>query len=154
MQQKEFEDVLLTEYTDPGFRQAFQEYFTELGIRVTDWSGLWKEMDEAGENFTLLRQWEGKVIGFCLASPIEFSSWFFTEKRGFIREFWVKKEHRGKGHGAALLAQVEEQFRNCGIHTMILTTDSAPGFYIRHGYEKMPDCQAKNGDDVFVKKLE
>jgi len=147
-------DTLLTEHRSGAFRRAFQLYFSELGISVSDWDGLWREMDASGENITFLRQGaDGEVIAFLMAVPMEFSSWFFTQRRGFLREFWVRKECRGRGHGAALLSRAEEHFRRQGVREMILTTDTAEGFYLRHGYEKAPDCRARNGDKVYIKKL-
>ena len=154
MKKETFTDTLLTEHSDSAFRRAFQTYFSELGISVADWAGLWRDMDASGEDITFLRRGpNGEAIAFLMAVPMEFSSWFFTERRGFLREFWVRRDCRGLGHGAALLARAEEHFRRQGIHTMILTTDTAEGFYLRHGYEKDPGCRAKNGDDVYIKRM-
>ena len=103
--------ILLSDFTDPRFRAVFQAYFTELGISVRDWDGLFREMDrgDAGEkNAAYVRQGpEGGVIGFILFIPIRFTSWFFEGTCGFIREFWVAEEYRGRGHGSALLDLAE-----------------------------------------------
>lgn len=147
-------DILISDFCDPKFKAAFQIYFAELGIQVRDWDGLFREMNEGGENRAWLRMSEdGDVIGFIQFIPIAFSSWFFEEKRGFIREFWIQKDFRGQGHGTALLELAEAYFTDRGINTLILTTDTAPDFYRSRGYEKDAAIAARNKDDVFVKRL-
>ena len=145
--------MLISDFSDPLFQKAFQLYFAELGIQVKDWDGLFREMNE-GDNLAYLRVAEdGAVIGFIQFTPIALTSWFFEERAGFIREFWIAEKHRGQGHGSALLALAEAFFAEKGIHQTILTTDTAPGFYEKHGYRKHPGIQAKNHDDVYVKEL-
>ena len=149
-----YSDALISDFSDPRFQEAFKAYFSELGISVQDWDGLFREMNDEGGNEAFLRAAEdGRVIGFIQCRPITFTSWFFEETCGFIREFWVAGGHRRRGHGAALLRLAEDRFRKQGICTSILTTDTAESFYRRHGYERAPGCRAKNGDEVFVKRL-
>ena len=146
-------DHLITEFSDPLFKKAFQGYFAELGIQVKDWESLFREMTEDG-NWAYLRMADdGSVIGFIQFKPIELTNWFFEEKAGFIREFWIAKAHRGQGHGSALLGMAEAFFTEKGIRQAILTTDTTPGFYEKHGYRKNPCFVAKNQDDVFTKEL-
>ena len=150
-------DVLITDFTDPVFQAAFRQYFAELGINVKDWDGLFQEMnaDSGGEkNAAWLRTAaDGSVIGFIQFVPIRFTSWFFEETFGFIREFWVAEAFRSQGHGAELLALTESYFLEHGICAGILTTDTAQRFYERHGYVRAHGCRAKNKDEVFVKRL-
>ena len=154
---KDHSDILISDFTDPVFQAAFQQYFAEMGIKVKDWDGLFREMNEGsgGEaNAGYVRMAaDGGMIGFILFIPIRFTSWFFGETCGFIREFWVAEEFRGRGHGAELLALAERFFLEHGICTGILTTNTAERFYERHGYVKAPGCRAKNHDSVFVKRL-
>ena len=146
-------DLLISDFTDARFQQAFQLYFEELDINVRDWDGLFHEMTEDG-NFAYLRLSEdGGVIGFIQFKPMTLNNWFFEEKAGFIREFWIAETHRGQGHGSALLHLAEEHFIREGIRRVLLTTDDAAAFYEKHGYRKNPDIQAKNHDDVYVKEL-
>lgn len=151
-------DTLISDFSDPLFQTAFQRYFAEMGIHVKDWDGLFREMDggnEGEKNAAYVRMAaDGSVIGFIQFIPIRFTSWFFEETCGFIREFWVAEEFRGKGHGSALLALAERYFLEQGIRTGILTTDTAEPFYERHGYVKECGCRAKNTDGVLVKRLE
>ena len=148
-------NVLLQTSRDPRFIEAFQRYFAELGITVRDWDGLFAEMDRDAENRTFLRLApSGAVLGFLQCQAIPFTSWFFTQTCGFIREFWVAEAHRRGGHGAALLALAEDYFRSHGMYTSILTTDTAADFYRKHGYEQASACRARNEDPVFVKRLD
>ena len=150
-------DKLITDFTDPVFQGAFKQYFTELGISVKDWDGLFQEMNagDGGEkNAAYVRTAaDGSVIGFIQFVPIRFTSWFFEETLGFIREFWVAEAFRGRGHGTELLVLAEEYFLEHGIDADILTTDTARRFYERRGYVRVHGCRAKNQDEVFVKRL-
>lgn len=150
-------DVLITDFSDPVFQAAFRQYFAEIGIQVKDWDGLFREMnlgDENERNAAYVRMAaDGSVIGFILFIPIRFTSWFFEETCGFIREFWVAEKFRGQGHGSELIALAEAYFLGHGICTSILTTDTAERFYERHGYARECGCKAKNQDGVFVKRL-
>ena len=149
-----FSDVLISDFSDPLFQTAFQAYFSELGIGVKDWDGLFREMNTEGDNRAFVRSdGDGRIIGFIQVKPIRFSSWFFEEICGFIREFWVSNADRNAGHGAALLRLAENWFREQGICTSILTTETAEDFYRKHGYRKAPGCKAKNNDAVMVKRL-
>ncbi len=149
-----FSDSVIVDFTDPVYQKAFKQYFADLDCTVTDWDGLFREMNREGDNAALVRTGEdGKIVGFILYRPVKFSSFFFEETCGFIREFWVSSEYRNRGHGTALLALAEKHFLENGIYTSILTTDSAPSFYEKRGYVRAPGCQAKNHDEVFVKRL-
>ena len=55
----------------------------------------------------------------------------------YVGRFWVDAGHRGRGHGAALLAVVEAFAVERGCRDAHLDTfgDAALPFYRRHGYE-------------------
>ena len=150
-----FTDTRIDDFSDPKFQAAFTAYFTELGITVRDWQGLFAEMNGEGGNEAFVRTAEdGSVVGFIQFKPIRFTSWFFEETCGFIREFWVAKAYRGRGYGASLLALAEARLQALGAYTFVLTTDTAEAFYLRHGYGKAPGMKAKNSDPVYVKRAE
>lgn len=152
--QPEFSDVLISDFSDPLFQTAFQTYFSELEIIVKDWDGLFREMKDEGGNQAFVRvATDGSIVGFIQFKPTKFTSWFFEETCGFIREFWISSANRNAGHGAALLRRAENYFKEHGMYTSILTTDTAERFYLKHGYQKAPGCNAKNKDEVFVKHL-
>lgn len=149
-----YTDTLISDFSVPLFSNAFRQYFSELGINVTDWNSLFKEMNDEGDNLAFVRTTQdGTGIGFIQFKPITFTSWFFEETCGFIREFWVSENYRNAGHGTALIRLAERYFYDHGLYTSILTSDTAERFYLRHGYHKRPGCKAKNGDDVFMKRL-
>ncbi len=145
-------DIFITDFTYPDFQSAFKRYFGELGIEVKDWDGLWQEMNST-HNMAYLRKAGGETVGFIQLTKISLESWFFKENVGFIREFWVKKEMRGQGHGSALLGMAEKYLLNEGMREIWLTTDTAPGFYLKKSYVRRPDITAKNEDEVFSKTL-
>ncbi len=146
-------DTIITTYEHPGFQAAFRAYFGELGVTLKDWDGLFAEMTASAEP-TLLRTDEtGHVIGFILFAELDMTSWFFTAKCGFIREFWVDEAFRGQGHGTALLAQAEDELRRRGCFAALLTTDTAADFYRHRGWTHEARIQAKNRDDVYTKLL-
>lgn len=146
-------DILITDFTNPDFRAAFQAYFAEFGVQIRDWDGLFREMDSSGENTAILRMDEEETVGFAMFCPVTLENWFFRARYGFLREFWVKPEHRGRGHGTALLALAEDHFRERGVTQMILTTDTAEEFYLARGYKKNGNMSAVNKDEVFIKNL-
>lgn len=147
-------DLLITDFSNSLFQVAFQCYFKELGINVSDWDGLFKEMnDEQGNKAFLRLSDDNNVIGFILFTQIRLSSWFFEEDLGFIREFWIAEEYRNAGHGSELLQKAEVFFVQNGVHKSILTTDTAERFYKARGYKNDKSYVAKNKDDVLVKEL-
>lgn len=146
-------DLLVSDFLDSQFQAAFKAYFAELGIHVKDWDGLFREMTE-DSNWAYVRVDEqGQIVGFIQFKPITLSNWFFEEKAGFIREFWIAETYRGKGHGSELLKKTETFFAQQRIHRVILTTDTAVSFYEKHGYQRNASYSAKNHDDVFIKQL-
>ena len=149
-----YKDVLISDFTDDGFMQAFKRYFGELGISVEDWNGLFAEMNGTEGNRAYVRYNEnGEIVGFIQFVAVELENWFFRERLGFIREFWVSSEYRKMGHGSELIGLAERYFADNGIKKVILTTDTAHSFYETKGYRKDDSFTAKNNDDVFVKEL-
>lgn len=147
-------DELISDFSDPLFQYAFMQYFKDLNLDVDDWPGIFREMNEEGRNLAYVRLNEnGEVIGFIQFCTIEFTSWFFNETYGFIREFWVDEKYRNKGHGSELLKLAEKYLQKQGIYSFILTTDTAENFYIKNGYVKASGCRAKNDDNIYIKRL-
>lgn len=117
-----YSDNLISDFSDSLFQAAFKQYFSELGLHIRDWDGLFREMNADGGNLAFVRTSEsGNVIGFIQFKLLKFTC-------GFIREFWVADEYRNQAHGSALLALAEEHFLKNGIYTSILTTDTISGF--------------------------
>ncbi len=149
-----YTDVLMHDYSDAAFQAAFRAYFEELGHHLENWEGLFQEMMAAADTYTCLRRNEaGEVVGFIQFTPLEMSSWFFSARCGFIREFWIRPDLRCQGHGSDLLRQAEAWFREQGCSYVLLTTDTAPDFYRRQGYSLQQGLKARNKDDVYAKVL-
>ena len=148
-------DILVVDdFSHEMFQNAFKQYFEELGIKVNDWEGLFEEITKEGGNKAYIRINEDEtIVGFILFRNEIITNWFFEEKVGFIREFWISKGMRSNGHGSHLLKLVEDYFKEDGIHKSILTTNTAEKFYESHGYRKDKSYSAKNNDEVFVKLL-
>ena len=117
-----YSDNLISDFSDSLFQAVFKQYFSELGLHIRDWDGLFREMNADGGNLAFVMTSDsGKVIGFIQFKLLKFTC-------GFIREFWVADEYRNQAHGSALLALAEEHFLKNGIYTSILTTDTISGF--------------------------
>lgn len=145
---------MIEDFASPRFRRAFQSYFQELGIQVLDWDGLFREMDTDSRGTRAIVRAEGeRTVGFIQFCPIELTSWFFTKRAGFVREFWIAPSCRRQGHGKSLLALAEEWFRSQGLGLVLLTTDTASGFYERLGYRPDRQFQATNQDMVYRKEI-
>ncbi len=150
-----YTDKLITDFSNPLFQDAFRTYFAKLGISVKDWAGLFQEMNDEDGNAAFLRiAKDGSLIGFIQFQPVVFTSSFFEETCGFIREFYVAQNFQKQGHGMALLYLAENYFKKKGICTSILTTDTAKEFYRRNGYQELRGCRAKNQDEVFAKRIQ
>ncbi len=168
-----------TDFSNPAFQAAFRTYFGELGCRVTNWDGLFAAMGETGREYTwthrdktgritrfvsgvdadehdhavTLQDETGEVVGFIQFTAMHMDSWFFAVKCGFIREFWIRSDLRCQGHGTELLRLAEDWLREQGCLCVLLTTDTAPEFYRKHGYTLRSGIEARNKDDVHVKQL-
>ena len=175
----QYTDRLINTYDDPAFQTAFRRYVGELGVKVTNWAGLfagmgekcreytWTHRDETGRvtSFTawmneddqdhswVRKDENGEAIGFIQFTTMDMGSWFFRARCGFIREFWIREELRRQGHGSALLRQAEDWLREQGCLCVLLTTDTAPGFYEKQGYTRQTGIEARNKDAVFTKML-
>ena len=152
----EYHDMLLNDCTDPVLQAAFRTYYGELGVRVTNWEGLFAEINANEDRFLVRRNEAGEIIGFLMLVTSEaVTAWrgFFSTRMGCVEEFWIAPACRGQGHGSALLRQAEEHFAAEGCGYAILTTDTAPDFYRRRGYSLQRGVRAKNNVDVYMKPL-
>ena len=151
-----YTDTLMTDMTDAALQKAFRAYFTELGVKVTNWAGLFVEISASPDCLFVRRNEKGEVIGFLLFAVLEATTagrGFYSTRLGCIEEFWVAPEKRRQGHGAALLRLTEKHFVPLGCAYAILTTDTAPSFYETQGYKLQRGITAKNRADVYLKAL-
>lgn len=151
-----FNDTLMMDLTDAAVQNAFRVYYEELGVKVTNWEGLFAEISASPDCFFVRRNQNGEVIGFLLFTMTGAeTAWrgFFSTYLGCIEEFWIAPEHRKQAHGTALLRLAEKHFVQLGCAYAILTTDTAPQFYEKQGYRLQKGITAKNKSNVYVKPL-
>lgn len=76
-----------------------------------------------------LRDDAGRLVGGLTGDTV----WGWLQ----VKLLWVAADHRGRGHGAALLAAAEDEARRRGCHHALLDTFDfqARGLYERAGYE-------------------
>ncbi|WP_262849919.1 GNAT family N-acetyltransferase [Mumia quercus] len=84
------------------------------------------------------------------------SGWTWGQSAG-IGMTWVHPEHRGSGHGSALLSAFEEEAERRGCTHVFVTsfTFQAPDFYERHGYKetfRWESVPTPGRDDVHLRK--
>jgi GNAT superfamily N-acetyltransferase len=66
----------------------------------------------------------------------------FDETRGELKRMFVLQEARGRGHGRAILAALEDEARALGYEALVLETSvellPAVGLYVSAGYGPIP----------------
>ena len=50
-----YSDIMISDFSDLLFQTAFKQYFSELGYSIRDWSGVFKEMNDDGDNVAFVR---------------------------------------------------------------------------------------------------
>ena len=150
----------LRDYSDLEFQACFRAYFAEIGITLRENTDVFRKMqrfaDEQDMRCLALTE-NGKVFGFLQfqEETMTHPMGFFTERLGFLREFWIAPDRRGQGWGTRLLGAVEEALRTAGVRKLILTYEpSALGFYRKHGFQPDPSYTAANQQDVVTKLLD
>ena len=74
---------------------------------------------------------------------------------GYVMEFYVKPEYRGRGYGRKMYARIEALFRADGVSKLYLTADPVTGkpFWIAMGFKESGDISPENGLEFFEKHL-
>ena len=145
--------ICIKDFKDPLFCNAFKMYFKELKIEVKDYESLFNEMNEEGNNLAYICANQDEILGFIQFQENQFENWFFKEKFGYIREFWVRQDVRNQGLGTKLLHECETYFKSQGIERILLTSDEAISFYEKKGYRLSRSCKAINQDQVLSKNI-
>lgn len=148
-------DLLITDFSDPVFQSMFKQYFAEIDVKVKDWEGLFSEMNtQNGGNTAYIRTCDNEPVGFIQFTEVTLENWFFKEKLGFIREFWVTEKFRKQGQGTELVYLAEKYFKDKGIRRVVLTAEeNEQQFYLNRGYRICENIQAKNDMAVSVKDI-
>lgn len=150
------EHRFIEDHFDPNFQKLFKAYFNELGVKVENWNELFEEMNDCIKKYnllTLLISYEEKVVGFIMFQKDELTNWFFKKSFGFIREFYIDTEYRGKGYGTILIEIALGWFKKEGIRKVILTSDTANQFYLKCGFKIDTSFEAKNELPTYVIEL-
>ena len=151
-----FNDTLMMDLTDAAVQKAFRAYYEELGVKVTNWEGLFAEISASPDCFFVRKNQNGEVIGFLLfvmTGAETACRGFFSTRLGWIEEFWIAPEYRKQTHGTALLHLAEKHFSQLGCAYAILTTDTALQFYEKRGYRLQKGVAARNKSNVYIKPL-
>ena len=151
---KDMNYLLINDFSNVFFQQAFKEYFKELEMEVNDWNALFASMNSQGGNLAYLLLNNGECLGFIQFRSEQTGHWFITENFGFIREFWIRPTDRKKNFGRALLKKAEKYFVEQGILKTLLTTDTSSAFYVKNGYKEVKSYKALNNDPVYSKELD
>jgi PhnO protein len=104
----------------------FEEYYQKNHILSKDLQAFEEEKDqnqafETSVNkyltdpnyFTLVAELEGKLIGYISGKSIERLR-YIMDRKGFIEDWFVLEEFRGKGIGKQLLTKIIELFKQDG----------------------------------------
>lgn len=90
-------DTMLSDFSDAVFQRAFRQYFSELGIHIRDWDGIFSEMNEDNNNLAFIRTTQdGKIIGFIQFRPTKFTSWFLRRPAALYANSGLPRNFAGK----------------------------------------------------------
>jgi len=88
---------------------------------------------------------DGAVVGFCCGQI--FKSMCYSVHYGEITELYVTDKHRRSGIGRGLMAYIESEFQNQGIHDYQLFTgkdnETAQKFYHACGYQETAELMLR-----------
>lgn len=110
-------------------------------------------IDNAGRNINhvAIASKNGAPIGFSIYQiDCPNSDWCKRPGWGFIREFFIRRDHRGRGYGTALAAFTEKQLRTMGADQLYLTSDNAIGFWLRCGWSRTHEI-CSNDLEILIK---
>ena len=94
------------------------------------------------------------------ASPIGFimyqvdspkSNWCEKEGYGFIREMYIRKDHRKQGYGKILVAHAENELKKLSVPHIYLTS-SNDDFWLSVGYADTGEVCEKNDNNILIKQ--
>ena len=92
-----YSDIMISDFSNPLFQTAFKKYFLELGHAIKDWNGLFKEMNDDGDNVAFVRtSMNDKVIGFIQFKPVKLPLHAFTKDMDTLKQSDVKRRIKMK----------------------------------------------------------
>jgi len=78
------------------------------------------------------------------------SNWCEKEGYGFIREMYIRKDHRKQGYGNILAAHAESELKKLSVPYIYLTSSNDP-FWLSIGYTSTGENCEKNNHHILIK---
>ena len=147
----------------PDDREAIGRLWLELMRDHREWDprflymkpdalDIWlQHLDEcmADENqFVLVAEGDGELIGLAMGRPGEDPPVFSTPPHGFVTTFVVASKSRRSGVGKLLFGELAKEFNERGIHDLRLsvaaTNPASNAFWRRMGFEAY-SCNMRRG---------
>jgi len=155
-------NIEIRKFTDPdfdAFAQMVGVYFIE-DLKETLYNnppvGMCKKITQNvkdGIIYLDLLHLDGSPIGFIVYqvdSPE--SDWCEKEGYGFIREMYIRKDHRKQGYGKILVAHAENELKKLSVPHIYLTS-SNDIFWLSIGYASTGEVCEKNNNNILIKQL-
>jgi len=79
------------------------------------------------------------------------SNWCEKEGYGFIREMYIRKDHRKQGYGKILVAHAEKELKKLSVPHIYLTSSNDP-FWLSVGYANTGEVCKKNNNNILIKQ--
>ena len=79
------------------------------------------------------------------------SNWCEKEGYGFIREMFIRKDHRKQGYGKIFVAHAESELKKLSVPNIYLTSSNDP-FWISIGYASTGEICEKNNHHILIKE--
>lgn len=152
----EYRITQITDYNNSEFQSVFTSYFNEIGIEIKKNTDLWNIMKNTKDMYCYAVEDVRQIIGFIMFQKecLDSSTGFFSERVGYIRELYVRKEFRKSGFGRLLLDIAEAYFKQNSVFKLILTYEKdAIGFYKKLGFIEDKSFTAKNNLGVLIKMI-
>ncbi|MCL2619352.1 MAG: GNAT family N-acetyltransferase [Defluviitaleaceae bacterium] len=117
--------------------------------------GMCKAMTQAAKDGIIhldLLHLDDTAIGFIMYqvdSPE--SNWCEKEGYGFIREMYIRKDHRKQGYGKVLVAHAENELKKLSVPYIYLTS-SNDDFWLGVGYVETGEVCEKNSLGILIKQ--
>ena len=83
------------------------------------------------------------------------SDWCEKEGYGFIREMYIRKDHRRHGYGKTLATHAENQLKKLVVSHIYLTAGAADGsidFWLSVGYADTGEVCDRNNNNILIKQ--
>jgi len=153
--------IKIKKFTDSDFNafaQMVGVYFLEdlkEPLNSNPPVGMCKAMVQSvkdGVTYLDLLHLDGVPIGFIMYqvdSPK--SNWCEKEGYGFIREMYIREDHRKQGYGKVLAVHAESELKKLSVPHIYLTS-SNNAFWLSVGYASTGEVCEKNSLNILIKQ--